>query len=125
MVSAAEVPATGRPGNGCGVCGAGKVMIMNAVALVPSLSLGFFQNFGLPEMILIGAIMLLLFGSRLPEVGKSLGRGIVEFKKGLKGVEDEVDVQSTSQPRQQLNRSENLPPVTPESRQTVGRGESV
>lgn len=98
---------------------------MNAVALVPSLSLGFFQNFGLPEMILIGAIMLLLFGSRLPEVGKSLGRGIVEFKKGLKGVEDEVDVQSTSQPRQQLNRSETLPPVTPESRQTVGRGENV
>jgi sec-independent protein translocase protein TatA len=36
-------------------------------------------------------IGLLLFGKRLPEVGKSLGQGIVQFKKGLKGIEDEVE----------------------------------
>jgi len=46
---------------------------------------------GLPEWIIIGAIGLLLFGKRLPEVGKSLGKGIVEFKKGLKGIEDDID----------------------------------
>ena len=34
---------------------------------------------------------LLLFGRRLPEVGRSLGQGLVEFKKGLKGVTDEVE----------------------------------
>src|SRR5688572_8759062 len=45
---------------------------------------------GLPEWIIIGAIGLLIFGKRLPEVGRSLGKGIVEFKKGLSGVEDEV-----------------------------------
>jgi len=39
----------------------------------------------------IGLIALLLFGKRLPEVGKSLGKGIVEFKKGLQGVEDDID----------------------------------
>jgi len=33
---------------------------------------------------------LLIFGKRLPEVGRSLGKGIVEFKKGLKGVEDDI-----------------------------------
>jgi len=33
---------------------------------------------------------LLLFGKRLPEVGRSLGKGIVEFKKGLAGIEEEV-----------------------------------
>jgi sec-independent protein translocase protein TatA len=43
------------------------------------------------EWIIIAAIGLLLFGKRLPEVGRSLGKGIVEFKKGLKGVEEEVE----------------------------------
>src|SRR5438552_14764481 len=46
---------------------------------------------GLPEWIIIGAIGLLLFGKRLPEVGKSLGKGIVEFKKGLKGIDDDIE----------------------------------
>src|SRR3954470_5559902 len=46
---------------------------------------------GLTEWIIIGALGLLIFGKRLPEVGKSLGKGIVEFKKGLKGIEDEVE----------------------------------
>lgn len=49
---------------------------------------------GLPEWIIIGAIGLLIFGKRLPEVGKSLGKGIVEFKKGLKGIEDDIDEQA-------------------------------
>ena len=49
--------------------------------------------FGMPsgfEWLIIAAIGLLIFGKRLPEVGKSLGQGIVQFKKGLKGVEDEI-----------------------------------
>ena len=37
---------------------------------------------GLTEWIIIGALGLLIFGKRLPEVGRSLGKGIVEFKKG-------------------------------------------
>ena len=46
------------------------------------------------EMMVFGVIALLLFGKRLPEVARSLGKGIVEFKKGVKGIEDEVS-QST------------------------------
>lgn len=53
-------------------------------------TLGFLPNIGATEMIVIGVIMLLLFGRRLPEVGRSLGQGIVQFKKGLKDVQDEV-----------------------------------
>ena len=41
-------------------------------------------------LILLG-LGLLLFGKRLPEVGRSLGKGIVEFKKGLKGLEDDME----------------------------------
>lgn len=44
---------------------------------------------GTPEMIVIGIIALILFGKRLPEVARSLGKGIVEFKKGMSGIEDE------------------------------------
>ncbi|MFQ5713731.1 MAG: twin-arginine translocase TatA/TatE family subunit [Candidatus Scalinduaceae bacterium] len=50
--------------------------------------------FGMPggiEWIIILIVALLIFGKRLPEVMKSLGKGIVEFKKGVKGVEDEVE----------------------------------
>lgn len=52
---------------------------------------------GLPggsEWIVIALIGLLVFGRRLPEVGRSLGRSIVEFKKGIKGVEDEIESES-------------------------------
>ena len=46
---------------------------------------------GLTEWIIIGALGLLIFGKRLPEVGRSLGKGIVEFKKGLKGIDDDIE----------------------------------
>ena len=43
------------------------------------------------ELVAIGVVAVLLFGRRLPDVGRSLGRGIVELKKGLRGVADEID----------------------------------
>jgi sec-independent protein translocase protein TatA len=49
---------------------------------------------GLTEWIIIGALGLLFFGKRLPDVGRSLGKGIVEFKKGLKGIEDDIETAS-------------------------------
>jgi len=53
-----------------------------------TLALGFPMG---AEWIVIAALGLLIFGKRLPEVGKSLGQGIVQFKKGLKGVEEEIE----------------------------------
>jgi sec-independent protein translocase protein TatA len=50
--------------------------------------------FGIPggfEWIIILVIALLIFGKRLPVAMRSIGKGIVEFKKGLKGVKDEAD----------------------------------
>jgi sec-independent protein translocase protein TatA len=43
------------------------------------------------ELMIIAAIILLLFGNRLPSVMRSLGRGVVEFKKGIQGIEEEVE----------------------------------
>ena len=48
-------------------------------------------NLGPAEIIVLAIIGVLLFGRKLPEVGRYLGKGIVEFKKGIKGLEDEVD----------------------------------
>jgi sec-independent protein translocase protein TatA len=54
-----------------------------------------FPQLGMMEMIVVMGVAVLLFGKRLPEVGRSLGKGIIEFKKGLRGIEDEFDVTST------------------------------
>ena len=62
-----------------------------------------FQMPGFGEMLLIAGLGLLFFGKRLPEVGRSLGKGIVEFKRGLKEAENEI----TSEPSQPQ-----LPPTT-------------
>ena len=58
-------------------------------------TLAFLPNVGWLEMTVIGVILLLLFGRRLPEVGRSLGQGIVEFKKGLKDVTDDIKSESS------------------------------
>lgn len=51
------------------------------------------------EMAIIAVIALLLFGRRLPEVGRSLGKGIVEFKKGIRDVQDEVTKVADDEPK--------------------------
>ena len=46
---------------------------------------------GAMEIIIIGVVVLLLFGNRLPSVMRSLGRGVIEFKKGVQGIEDDAN----------------------------------
>lgn len=64
-------------------------------------------NIGPLEWGIILVIALLLFGRRLPEVGKSVGRAIVEFRKGIKNVEEEVEAETRQPPR-----SAARPPLT-------------
>lgn len=49
----------------------------------------FVGGLGLPELIIFGVIILLLFGKRLPTAMRSLGRSVVEFKAGTKDAENE------------------------------------
>ncbi len=55
-----------------------------------SATMAFISMPGGTEWIMLAVLGLLLFGKRLPEVGKSLGKSIVEFKKGLRGIEDDM-----------------------------------
>ncbi|MBI3018850.1 MAG: twin-arginine translocase TatA/TatE family subunit [Deltaproteobacteria bacterium] len=60
--------------------------------------LAFVGGLGLPEVLVIGTIAILLFGTKkLPELGKGLARGIKEFKDGLKGEESSKDKSDPSQ----------------------------
>ena len=59
-------------------------------------------NLGAQEMIVLLVIGVLLFGRKLPEVGRYLGKGIVEFKKGMKGLEDEIDSSAAARPEERV-----------------------
>ena len=48
-----------------------------------------FMGLGTVELIIVAGVILLLFGSRLPRVMRSLGEGIVVFKRGVQGIEDD------------------------------------
>lgn len=54
---------------------------------------GLFAMFGLHgyEFLIVGVVILLLFGHRLPSMMRSLGRSVVEFKEGVKGIEEDTE----------------------------------
>jgi sec-independent protein translocase protein TatA len=51
-------------------------------------------------LIVLGVVAVLIFGRRLPELAKSLGKSLTEFKKGMHGLENHFDdaVNPTSPP---------------------------
>ncbi len=65
-----------------------------------------FLSLGWQEFLLIGGVAILLFGRRLPEVGRSLGRGIVELKKGLQGIGEEIEATGQAQNGQSNSKTE-------------------
>jgi sec-independent protein translocase protein TatA len=58
------------------------------------------------EMVIIGLVMLLLFGNRLPSVMRSLGVGITEFKKGIRGEGEDDDARRLEERRRDERRLE-------------------
>jgi TatA/E family protein of Tat protein translocase len=47
-------------------------------------------NLGPTEIIVILVIAVILFGGRLPEVARTLGKGFFEFKKNLRDLQDDI-----------------------------------
>jgi sec-independent protein translocase protein TatA len=80
---------------------------------------------GLPEMLVIAVVALIIFGPRkLPELGRSLGRSINEFKRASNELkttlDDEIRAEERKQPPVQTSDPAHLPsPAAPE---TIARG---
>ena len=64
-------------------------------------------NVGPWEVIVIAIVALLLFGHRLPDVARSAGRAVVEFKKGLRDVGDDVDKAAKDKPAETKDAAKN------------------
>jgi sec-independent protein translocase protein TatA len=61
------------------------------------------MNLGLPEIIGILVVALLVFGPRkLPELGKSLGQGIREFRKSTQGIREDLEGSLRDEPRPEV-----------------------
>ena len=53
----------------------------------------FLGNLGTGEIIIIAIIVLLLFGGKkIPELMKGIGKGVKNFKDGVKGLEDDINI---------------------------------
>jgi sec-independent protein translocase protein TatA len=48
-------------------------------------------NIGAPELIVVLIVALLIWGRRLPEIARSMGKSVSEFKKGVKEAEQVKD----------------------------------
>ncbi|HJA88807.1 MAG TPA: twin-arginine translocase TatA/TatE family subunit [Candidatus Parabacteroides intestinavium] len=62
----------------------------------------FIGNLGTGEIIIIAIIVLLLFGGKkIPELMKGLGKGVKNFKDGVKGLEDDIKIDDTDTTKKQ------------------------
>ena len=68
---------------------------------------------GAPEMLILGIVAVILFGSRLPSVARSLGQSIVEFKKGMRDLESDVKSSVYSEPTGRVTYSDKSEPSAP------------
>ncbi len=66
-----------------------------------------FGRLGTTELLIILGIILVIFGpSKLPEIGKSLGRGIREFKSATKDIKESINIEEDNEEKSQPKKPE-------------------
>jgi sec-independent protein translocase protein TatA len=60
------------------------------------------------EMVVVGIVAVLLFGSRLPSVARSLGKSMTEFKKGMREFESEMHSSVYSEPTTRVTYNQQI-----------------
>jgi len=75
----------------------------------------FIPGLGMQEILLLLLLGVLLFGRKLPDIGRSLGKTVVEFKKGVSGLEEDVSSATSGGSRPAIEPEPVKPPqrVTP------------
>jgi sec-independent protein translocase protein TatA len=67
---------------------------------------------GMPEMVVIAVIALIIFGPRkLPELGKSLGKSIAEFKRASNELKNTLEDEIRTEELQEARKSAQIPPT--------------
>ncbi|MDR0867055.1 MAG: twin-arginine translocase TatA/TatE family subunit [Planctomycetota bacterium] len=75
----------------------------------------FFQSLGWSEILIVGVAGVLLFGRRLPDLGRTLGKSLVSFRKGMTEMKDEI-VKGVEEPlAPALPATDAAPPVITET----------
>lgn len=67
------------------------------------------------ELVVIAGVGLLIFGRRLPDVARNIGKSIIEFKKGMREVKDDLDTQSRIESTGRPKLDQKPEPTVPES----------
>lgn len=71
-----------------------------------------FGPIGMPEMIVIAVIALIIFGPRkLPELGKSLGKSLAEFKRASNDLKNTLEEEIRTEELQDARKSAQIPPA--------------
>ena len=59
-----------------------------------------FENFGFGEILLVIIVIIIFFGpKRIPDIAQSIGKGLREFKKAMRDVQDEVSSAVNEEPK--------------------------
>lgn len=82
-----------------------------------------FGSLGIPELIVIFVVALLVFGpKRLPEIGRTLGKALGEFKKATDDFKNTIEREVHVEEMKQLTSTAN---ITPPAAEVVSRDEPV
>ncbi len=74
-----------------------------------------FPSLGMPELLIIGVVALIVFGPRkLPELGRSLGKSLQEFRRATNELKHTLDEEISIEERKDERKIEAVPaPVSP------------
>ena len=85
-------------------------------------------GFGMPQILIILAIALIIFGpQKLPELARTLGKALADFKRAANDFKASIEEEAQNEEAREtaLKEAENVKVVLPEKNEQVGPGEKI